>query len=76
MDGALTLGAGIGVYIAIDTHDVPEPDTKKDVAGLITMSASYRLGFAPVSLRASWNRTVTSYDRDTDVIMGGLGWYF
>ncbi len=27
-------------------------------------------------LRTSWNRIVTDYDRDTDVIMGGVGYRF
>jgi len=26
--------------------------------------------------RLSWNRTVSSHDRDTDVILGGIGYRF
>jgi hypothetical protein len=41
----------------------------------MTMSASYRIN-QQWSARLSWNRTVTGYDRDTDIIMGGIGYRF
>lgn len=75
--GRLSLGAGLGAYIALDRHNnAPANTSTSALAGIITMSAGYRLSFAPISLRASWNRTVTSYNRDTDIIMGGVGYYF
>jgi hypothetical protein len=45
------------------------------ISGIATMSGSYRLD-PHWSLRISWNRIITNYDRDTDVIMGGIGYRF
>ena len=45
------------------------------VSGIVTLTASYR--FHPHwDLRTSWYRIVTSYDRDTDVLLGGVGYRF
>ena len=76
--GRLSLGAGFGAYLALDKDARAPVDATRDsaLAGIITMSAGYRLPYAPISLRAAWNRVVTSYSRDTDVIMGGVGYYF
>ena len=43
--------------------------------GIVTLTTSYR--FHPHwGVRASWNRIVTNYNRDTDVILGGIGYRF
>jgi hypothetical protein len=45
------------------------------LSGIVTLTASYRFDphwFA----RLSWNRIVTGYDRDTDVILLGGGYRF
>jgi len=74
---ALTLGVGAGPYYAIDLSERGRSVTSDPSrwSGLLTMSASYRISqrwFA----RVSWNRTVTGYDRDTDVFLAGLGYRF
>ncbi|MGX0132205.1 hypothetical protein ACUXAV_001968 [Cupriavidus metallidurans] len=73
----LTLGVGAGPYYAIDLsdHGQAAPETPSRWSGLMTMSASYRIN-QQWSARLSWNRTVTGYDRDTDIIMGGIGYRF
>jgi hypothetical protein len=74
----LTFGLGMGVYIAADQDDkVPNIDDSEDkrVSGILSLSASYR--FAPRwSARISFNRIVTRYDRDADVILLGGGYRF
>ena len=71
-DEHLALGAGAGPYFLVDTHGNEDRYT---VAGVITLSASYR--FNPNWLvRLSWNRITTDYNRDTDVIMIGPGYRF
>jgi hypothetical protein len=71
-DEHLALGVGLGPYFLVDTHSNEDRYT---VAGVITLSASYR--FNPNWLvRLSWNRVTTDYSRDTDVIMIGPGYRF
>lgn len=73
----LSLGVGVGPYIALDKHRKPESgkDDEPTVAGMVTLSAAYE--FLPRWVtRISWNRIVTNYDRDTDVILGGIGFRF
>ncbi len=76
-DDRLTLSAGIGPYIAITQNDdLPQTRTGDGrVSGLVSVSASYRLGQRWLA-RVTWNRVVTRYDRDTDVIVGGVGLRF
>jgi hypothetical protein len=69
----LTLGVGYGPYIAAD-------DRRRDTngifgAGLLTLTASLRFGESWVG-RVSWNRVISRYDRDTDVILLGAGYRF
>lgn len=76
-DDRLMLGVGAGPYYAIDLSEKARANTTEPSrwSGLLTMSASYRLGDHWLA-RLSWNRTVTGYDRDTDVILGGIGYRF
>ncbi len=77
LDDRLTLSAGIGPYVAItQRNDLPQNQTGDGrVSGLISVSASYRLGQHWLT-RVTWNRVVTRYDRDTDVIEAGVGLRF
>jgi hypothetical protein len=77
LDDRLSLGVGGGPYLALDRCRNPqaEGDERPAIAGLITMSASYAL-WSPWVVRISWHRVVTDYDRDTDVILAGLGFCF
>ena len=74
--GTITLGAGAGAYVAVNQeHAAAVASDDERVSGLVTLTASYRFDprwFA----RISWNRVVTRYDRDTDVILLGGGLRF
>ncbi|MFM0340567.1 hypothetical protein [Paraburkholderia fungorum] len=76
-DDRLTLSAGVGPYVAITQNDdLPQNRTGDGrVSGLLSVSASYRLGQHWLT-RLTWNRIVTRYDRDTDLIEAGLGLRF
>ena len=74
--GRLSLGVGLGAYALVSLRDADDSSGASDVAGIVTMSGAYRFTALPLTLRLSWNRIVTNYDKDTDVIMGGLGVYF
>jgi hypothetical protein len=75
------VGVAGGFYFAHDSdYNTPETQvlgvtTRTQVLGLLTMTATYRFetGFR---LRAYWYRTLTTNGRDTDVVMGGLGYAF
>jgi hypothetical protein len=76
-DDRLTLGFGAGLYAAIHHGEHPdERDTGDGIlSGLVSVSASYRLT-QHWAARLTWNRVVTRYSRDTDVIVGGVGYRF
>lgn len=73
----LVLGIGAGPYFSVDhyEHSNGKQERANVVSGIVTMTASYRF-FRQVCLRGSWNRIVTNYDRDTDVVLGGIGYKF
>jgi len=73
----LTLGIGAGMYVSIYRGDNPEQSGSGDgvLSGLFSMSASYRLT-QRWSTRLTWNRVMTRYSRDADVILGGIGYRF
>ncbi len=73
-DDRFTLSAGIGPYMAIKQNsDVPgNPTGDGRVSALLSMSASYRFGPRWLA-RVTFNRVVTRYDRDTDVMEAGIG---
>jgi len=69
----LALGLGIGAYFATDEYKpLHAGGGRRTVAGLITPSVSYRFGSRTLA-RFSWNRMASSYHRDTDVFLLGLG---
>ncbi|MFM0198694.1 hypothetical protein PQR53_02295 [Paraburkholderia fungorum] len=76
-DERLTLGIGAGAYAAIHHGDSNEDRDTGDgvLSGLVSVSASYRVT-QHWSARVTWNRVVTRYSRDTDVILGGIGYRF
>jgi hypothetical protein len=76
-DDKLTLGVGAGPYLSITQNDdLPQNRTGDGrFAGLVSMSASYRFGTRWLA-RVTWNRMVTRYDRDADIIEAGLGLRF
>lgn len=76
-DERLTLGAGLGPYFSIDRYRMPLPGEASDVSvsAIVTATASVRLS-SRAFLRGSWNRIASTYNRDSDVILGGLGYRF
>ena len=45
------------------------------LSSIVSMSASHRFT-QHWAARVTWNRVVTRYSRDTDVLMGGIGYRF
>lgn len=76
-DERLALGIGAGAYAAVHRPDGAQGGIAGDgiFSGLVSITASYRLT-PHWSARLTWNRVVTRYSRDTDVILGGIGYRF
>jgi hypothetical protein len=76
LDDKLRLGLGAGPYVAVDTYREPGgTNTGDKVSALVTMTASYQ--FTPHwFVRASWDRVLTGYDKDSDIYLGGIGYRF
>ncbi len=73
LERRLRLGMGVGPYATRVEHYEGGPD-RDDVrlSGRVTLAAGWRL--APQWMaHFTWNRTATSYHRDTDVLAAGLG---
>ncbi len=72
----MSLGAGAGVHIDFLRED-PNPNDEKitTFAAVTSITAAYRC-YEHWLVRLSWNRVITDYHRDADVIMGGFGYRF
>jgi outer membrane scaffolding protein for murein synthesis (MipA/OmpV family) len=70
----LHAGAGRTVRTLLDSEP---PYFKGDgiLSALVSISASYRITHS-WSARVTWNRVVTRYSHDTDVILCGIGYRF
>lgn len=77
VDDKFSVGAGAGAYFNLSRyhHASQPPGTDRILSGIFSLTGSYR--FTPHwSARVSWNRVITSYERDTDVLLGGMGYRF
>jgi hypothetical protein len=71
-DERVSLGIGAGPYFVVDRH---HPGDDETVVGVFGMTASYR--FMPRwTVRLSWNRVVTNYNSDSDIVLVGIGYLF
>jgi hypothetical protein len=67
-----TLGLGFGAYFAADEYR--DSDAMRAIP-LVTTTMSLRVGADWVA-RVSWHRIVSNYNRDSDIILVGLGYRF
>jgi len=75
-NGRLSLGVGFGGYLVFSrNYKTKNVSDNVDLAGLVTMTASFRIT-PSWAVRGSWMRTVTDFNRDTDIMIGGLGYRF
>jgi hypothetical protein len=72
-----SIGAGFGGYAAIDKYT---PSAGRHVAGVVSATLSARplqhWGLYGLDVRFLWHRIVTNYNRDTDILLFGLGYRF
>lgn len=74
-DGMTSLGVGCGAYLAADHRAGHNWGDDRIVSAIGTLTGSYRL-HPDWSARISWSRIATDYDRDTDVLLAGVGYRF
>ena len=76
LDERIALAAGFGGYYAIDQRRGGSTLRRNGFfSEIASMSASFRLSQHWL-LRTTWDRTITSYNRDSDVFLGGIGYRF
>jgi hypothetical protein len=72
----MSLGAGFGGYVAIDERRGGSPEGRDVfVSKIASISGSLKLS-EHYDLRATFDRVITTYDRDTDIFLGGIGYRF
>ena len=71
----LTLGLGLGPYLLFDRKRAPVAgqDNPRNLAALVSPSATLRLS-AHWRARLTWHRVVSTYNRDADLFLVGLGY--
>jgi hypothetical protein len=67
--GFWSIGAGFGGYAAIDKY---RPSSGRHVSDVISATFSIR-PLKNFDIRFLWHRIVTDYNRDTDVLLWGIG---
>jgi hypothetical protein len=72
LDDHLALGIGVGPYFAIDRR-IDANQVRYPI--IFSTTGSYRVNQNWL-IRATWDRIITSYDRDTDIFLGGIGYRF
>jgi len=75
-DDRFSVGIGGGAYFPISMRPASHRfGVDRSVCGIATLTTSYRV-LPGLDARVSWNRIITDYNHDTDVILGGIGYRF
>jgi hypothetical protein len=77
LDDRIALGVGGGAYFAFDKRrgDPQGQNGEFFISEIVSMTGSYRLT-PNWHVRATWDRIITSYNRDSDIFRGGIGYRF
>ena len=75
LDDRIALGAGFGGYFALDQRRGTELGHKGVISEIASISGSFRLS-QNWHARATFDRIITNYDRDSDIFLGGIGYRF
>ena len=71
LDDRISLGLGVGPYFALDRQN----SNKLRYPIIFSTTGSFRVTQNWL-IRATWDRIITNYDRDTDIFLGGIGYRF
>jgi len=76
LDDNMSLGAGFGGYFAVDQRRGGSNSGRNVfVSKIASISGSLKLS-EHYDVRATFDRVITTYDRDSDIFMGGIGYQF
>ena len=76
LDDNMSLGAGFGGYFAVDQHRGGSNSGRNVfVSKIASISGSLKIS-EHYDVRATFDRVITTYDRDSDIFMGGIGYQF
>jgi len=76
LDDRMSLGAGFGGYFAIDQRRGGSNSGRNAfISKIASISGSLQLS-QHYDFRATFDRVITTYDRDSDIFMGGIGYQF
>jgi hypothetical protein len=77
LDDRMAIGFGAGAYFALDHYSkvLRGNVQNRTVSGIVSLTGSYRVN-PDWDMRVTWNRVVTNYSSDTDVLLGGIGYRF
>jgi hypothetical protein len=76
LDDNMSLGAGFGGYFAVDQNRGGSHSGRNVfVSKIASISGSLKLS-EHYDVRATFDRVITTYDRDSDIFMGGIGYQF
>jgi hypothetical protein len=70
--GRWSIGGGFGVYSAIDKY---RPSPGRHASVIVSATMSYRV-IDHLDIRFLWHRIATDYNRDTDIVLWGVGYRF
>jgi hypothetical protein len=71
LNDRFTIGLGLGPYFAVDGYRPAD----REVLGLLSTTFSYHFARGWVG-RFTWHRSVSGYDRDSDILLFGAGYRF
>ena len=66
----VTFGVGVGGYLSIDHY---RAGAGRALSGVVTTTASWN-PFGSWVARVAWHRIVTNYNRDSDILLAGIGY--
>ncbi|MBJ6725217.1 hypothetical protein [Geomesophilobacter sediminis] len=76
LDDRISLGAGLGGYFAVDQRRGDSGTGRNAfVSELASISGSLQVS-RHYTLRATFHRVISTYNRDSDIFLGGIGYQF
>jgi hypothetical protein len=76
LDDRFALGAGFGGYFAVDELRGGSPKGRDVFVNKIASISGAVKVTEHVDIRATFDRIITTYDRDSDIFLGGIGYRF
>ena len=73
LERRLAVGLGLGGYLYFDRSPEPNEEARRALSALISPTLSYRWSEHWLA-RLTWNRVISDYHRDADLVLLGIGY--